>query len=165
MNSWKTREDRLILTLHPPFFSKVPYVHFYFPGSPLCFASRCLHLSVPSQPAISPMVHLSFLPFPLPLWLHPPVYRFSFLFQTGKKTEQKHILKNNRDFLSTHTPPPLSAFTCALMEGLLYKDVFLLNNFRYNSLCSIFPFLLFSPSNYTIEFLKTHIWKNLNMSQ
>lgn len=67
MNSWKTknnkkREDRLILTLHPALLLQYsPVCNFYFPGSPLCFSSRRLRLSVP--PVSSPL--MSFLP---PMW-------------------------------------------------------------------------------------------------
>lgn len=42
------REDRLNLTLHPALPHYSPICNFYFPGSPLCFSSRCLPPSVPS---------------------------------------------------------------------------------------------------------------------
>lgn len=86
MNSWKTqknnkkREDRLILTLHPALLLQYsPICHFYFPGSPLCFSSRRLHLC-----------------FPSPLRPHPPVSK-----QAINWTD--HTWNNNRDPLGVFT--------------------------------------------------------------
>lgn len=57
------KEVRLILTLHPSLLQYSPICHFYFLGSPLCFSSCCLHLSVPSRSYQAPSEPITVAPF------------------------------------------------------------------------------------------------------
>jgi len=98
------------------FFS--PTCHFYFPGSPLCFSSCCLHLSpsflshIPSH-GMPRLIIITPLPSPKnpegylqqTLWSHPPVYRLPSCFKPV-------INRTNRDFLNTYKPSSPSVFTC-----------------------------------------------------
>lgn len=115
----------------PLFFS--PVCRFYFPGSPLCFSSRCLHLSVPSlllwwcvclfcpreKPGLtmSPCSSSSSSSSSL---TRPPVCRFSFLFLTRKNWTKTRLNTTTGTFsvqTNKQTDSSLSAFTCEFMDG------------------------------------------------
>lgn len=90
----KKRKDRLILTLHPaPLPQYSPVCNFYFPGSPLCFSSRCLHLSAPPPASLPPP--------PPPLAPPPPAGSTSCFKQ--EETEQKHFKNDDRNSLGAQT--------------------------------------------------------------
>lgn len=98
-------------------FSKVPYVHFYFPGSPLCLPLVGSIFSVPSSCdplscSESPLRGMSFVPAlnslapPTCLQVHLPVLN-------GKKTEQK------QQRLSQYTE---IFFECVYMLDFLFNE-------------------------------------------
>lgn len=132
MNCWKTkkRQVRLIFKLFIPlFFTPVPYVHFYFPGSPLCFFSRCAFCSLPLLPQ-----------WPRPLFIGPAHSHSPSCLKTGQKKLNKSHSEWNGDFLGSHSSFPLWV---RLHASLLVSSSILLNSSIF---CSILLLLLlFSP--------------------
>lgn len=103
------REVRLILTLHPSLLQCSPICHFYFLGSPLCFSSCCLHLSVPSRSYQAPSEPITVAPFhPKDTPNLPGLTEFCFLFKTGNESnKQTHINLTTGPF-TVHTNTPLT---------------------------------------------------------
>lgn len=132
MNSWKTQKKENIkkekvvwFELFIPLFFG-PVCRFYFPGSPLCFSSRCLHLSVPSF--LSDGASVFFCPNErkrtdneplLPPLTRPPVCRFHFLCAGSTSC----LKLNKNTFEHKQTNSSLSAFTCNFLI-LSFSSVF-----------------------------------------
>lgn len=129
MNSWKIlkktptkkREVRLILTLHPSLLQYSPICHFYFLGSPLCFSSCCLHLSVPSRSYQAPSEPITVAPFHpkdtpnLPGLTNLSANSASCLKQAMNWTKKTHINLTTGPF-TVHTQTHHWLFECVYMR-------------------------------------------------
>lgn len=148
MNPWKIlkknkkREVRLILTLHPSLLQCSPICHFYFLGSPLCFSSCCLHLSVPSRSYQAPSEPITVAPFHpkdtpnLPGLTNLSANSASCLKQAMNRTN-KHTLiwqQGLSQCTHEHTTDSLNVFTCVSMQ------IRRVHNYRF-----FFPPLLWRP--------------------
>lgn len=118
------KEVRLILTLHPSLLQYSPICHFYFLGSPLCFSSCCLHLSVPSRSYQAPSEPITVAPFHpkdtpnLPGLTNLSANSASCLKQAMNRTK-KHTLiwqQGLSQCTHKHTTDSLNVFTCVSMQ-------------------------------------------------